>query len=456
MIQIHNLTLSFPHKTCFEDFSANIPYGSRIAIIGRNGSGKSSLLKMLMDIAMQANMTVGYVPQAIENCDNLSGGQSFNKALTEAQALSPDILLLDEPTNHLDLRNRKSLMRMIQNFPGTLVVISHDATLLRNYINKFWHIDNGKIHVFTGNYDDYMNEIMVKRSAIERKLSLLNSQKKDMHEALMKEQLRASKAKQKGEKSISQRKWPTIVSDAKARNAQETSGRKKADIACKKQEFSDQLAGIRLPDVILPKFSLNSSDIGKHVVVSVIQGAVGYDDFILQDISLCVGSVDRVAIMGDNGSGKSTIIRAIMNDPKVKRSGSWDVPKHSDIGYLDQHYNSLACDKSVLEIIQDVAPDWDHGALRHHLNDFLFRKNEEVNQRVENLSGGEKARLSLAQIAAHTPKLLILDEVTNNLDLETRRHVIEVLKFYPSAMIVISHDEDFLEAIEVNVRYNVA
>ena len=102
-----------------------------------------------------------------------------------------------------------------------------------------------------------------------------------------------------------------------------------------------------------------------------------------------------------------------------------------------------------------MAPDWDHSEVRRHLNDFLFRKNEEVNELVSNLSGGEKARLSLAQIAARSPKLLILDEVTNNLDLETRQHVIEVLKVYPGAMIVISHDEDFLDEIGVSGRYEV-
>ena len=463
MIQIHNLTLSFPHKNCFEDFSANLPYGSRIAIIGHNGSGKSGLLKMLQgaiqptsgNIQISKDMVIGYVPQVIEDFDNLSGGQRFNKALTAAIALSPDILLLDEPTNHLDSRNRKSLMRMLRGFTGTLIVVSHDVELLRNCIDRFWHIDNGKINIFAGNYDDYMNETRLKRISIEHEQSMLNRKKKDMHEALMKEQLRASKVKNKGEKSVAQKKWPTIVSDAKARNAQETSGKKKSDIAHKKHELSQQLSGLRVPEVILPKFSLSAADTSHRTLVSIIQGAVGYDDFILDDISLSVGSGERIAIIGDNGSGKSTLIRAILNDPRIIKSGSWDVTKREDIGYLDQHYNSLVADRSVLEIIQDVAPDWDHSEVRRHLNDFLFRKNEEVNELVSNLSGGEKARLSLAQIAARSPKLLILDEVTNNLDLETRQHVIEVLKVYPGAMIVISHDEDFLDEIGVSGRYEV-
>ncbi len=130
--------------------------------------------------------------------------------------------------------------------------------------------------------------------------------------------------------------------------------------------------------------------------------------------------------------------------------------KRKDIGYLDQHYGTLHPDKTVLETIADLVPAWSHAEIRRHLNDFLFRKNEEVNSPVSTLSGGEKARLSLAQIAAKTPKLLILDEITNNLDLETKEHVAQVLKAYPGAMIVISHDADFLEEIVVNSYFKIS
>ena len=127
-----------------------------------------------------------------------------------------------------------------------------------------------------------------------------------------------------------------------------------------------------------------------------------------------------------------------------------------DIGYLDQHYGTLNPDKTVLETIADLVTNWSHAEVRRHLNDFLFRKNEEVNCLVSGLSGGEKARLSLAQIAAKTPKLLILDEITNNLDLETKEHVIQVLKSYPCAMIVISHEADFLEQIGVHSHFKIS
>jgi ATPase subunit of ABC transporter with duplicated ATPase domains len=383
---------------------------------------------------------------------DLSGGQRLNKAVTEALSLDPNVLLLDEPTNHLDSRNKKSLMRMLQNYPGTLIMVSHDKELIRHCTDTLWHIDNGKVHIFSGNYDDYMREIKLKRSSIEGELELLSRQKKDMHHKLMQEQQRSSKSKAKGQKSIDQRKWPTVVSNAKAGRAEETSGRKKSAIDKRKSDLTESLSDLRLPEIIVPKFSLESSDAGRGMVIQISGASVGYFEGqpILSGISLSLGSGQRMAITGDNGSGKSTLIKAILGDESVCKTGEWYLIKREDIGYLDQHYGTLYPDKTVLETIADLIPEWPHTEIRRHLNDFLFRKNEEVNALVITLSGGEKARLSLAQIAAKTPKLLILDEITNNLDLETKEHVVQVLKAYPGAMIIISHDADFLEEIGID------
>lgn len=463
-ISLQSLGVTFPQKTCFAGFSTQIHYGSRIGVMGQNGSGKTTLLKIIKGIPepseghihVPGDVTVGYVPQVIDEFESLSGGQRLNQALTHALSLNPNVLLLDEPTNHLDQKNRASLMRCLQKFPGTLIVISHDAELLRTCVQTLWHIDQGAISVFTGNYDDFRCELERKRSSVEENLAHLNRQRKGAHQSLMKEQARAKSSRAQGEKHIKQRKWPTIVSEAKARRAEETSGSKKKEIQHKREELIDQLSHLSVPEVIVPKFSLRAADvISSRAVVTIKNGSCGYHAPLLEEIFLSLGGSERLAIQGNNGVGKSTLIRGIMNDQAVIKSGDWMVPNLEDIGYLDQHYATLIPEKTVLETIQEVVPGWPHEDIRRHLNDFLFRRNEEVSALVSTLSGGEKARLSLGQIAARTPKLLILDEMTNNLDLETRDHVIQVLQQYPGALVVISHDSDFLTKIGVQDFYDL-
>jgi ATPase subunit of ABC transporter with duplicated ATPase domains len=464
-IQLQNLCLCFPHKICFEHFNAHIHARQRIALMGRNGAGKSTLLKMLYgafdqyegEIKMPFNIQMGYVPQIIEQFTTSSGAQRFQQTLTKVLYAQPDILLLDEPTNHLDHHHKKALLRRLQRYTGTLIIASHDVALLRQTVDILWDIDNGRITIFSGDYDDYRQMRDTQRQAIAHSLSLLHREKKQMHQTLMKEQERAKKSDARGEKSIRERKWPTIVSDAKARSAIETAGKKKKAIRQQKEGLLEELAQLRLPEIITPTFSISSTDRGDRMLLSIQQGCIGYDPKqpVLNNIYLSLHSQDRIAITGDNGSGKSTFIKAILEDPLIIKSGHWILPKKQDIGYLDQHYQTLCPRQTVLESMIELAPHWSHAEIRRHLNDFLFRKNEEVNAYTTQLSGGEKARLSLAKIAAQTPKLLILDEMSNNIDLETRQHVIQVLAAYPGAMIIISHDHDFLMEIGINQYYQI-
>lgn len=462
-IQIKNLSLSFPHKVCFEHFDAEIHAGSRIAIIGSNGSGKSTLLNGLKgdfspcisgDILIPNDVILAHVPQIITDFDTASGAERFHKALTQALNLNPNVLLLDEPTNHLDRHRKQNFLHALKHYPGTLIIVSHDTELLRNSVNTVWHIIDGNIRIFSGDYDDYQQDIALKRIAIIEELSALKKQKKEMHLALMQEQVRAAKSKAKGEKSIREHKWP-LGGKTQALRAEKTSGKKKMAIEDKKKALNAKLSALRLPDKIIPNFSLAHLEFGNQVLVSITNGSISYvaENPLLQSIYLTVHACDRIAIIGDNGSGKSTLVKAILDESNVIKTGDWLKPCRKDIGYLDQHYSTLCASKSVLETISSAVPTWDHATVRKHLNDFLFRNNEEVYALVSQLSGGEKVRLCLALIAATPPKLLILDEITNNLDLETKAHITAVLSIYPGALLVISHDEDFLKAIGIQDRY---
>jgi len=462
-ICIKNISLSFSHKVCFDCFNAQVNYGDRIAIIGRNGSGKSTLLKMIAGIeSNEGNIWInesccfGYIPQTIEEFPDLSGGQRFNKMLSRVLAQNPNVLLLDEPTNHLDSSSRKSLLRMLRSYRGTLIVVSHDIELLRTSVDILWHIDNQKIHVFAGNYDDYLCETQQKIAAIEREIAILDRQKGDVHKSLMREQERAKKSKMRGEKKRRQGRWSKLVAGGKECKAQETSGRKVCGVYAKKQEIVEKLSELYVPESIRYKFSIKASSFSKDVLV-IEGGGCGYvvGKPILQNINLTVRFGDRLAIVGDNGVGKSTLLKAIYGDPTILRSGEWMVLSREDIGYLDQHYSTLDKNKSALDVIGELMPLWSHQENRVHLNNFLFRKNEEVITKIALLSGGEKARLSLARIAAKTPKILLLDEITNNIDLETKDHIIQVLREYPGTVIVISHDSDFLNSIGICKMFHV-
>ncbi|MDW9178605.1 ATP-binding cassette domain-containing protein [Legionella pneumophila] len=462
-IQFKNLSLNFTHRTCFQDFSGEIHFGDRIALIGRNGSGKSTLLKMLCgdylssgEVNIPQDVRFGYLPQLIEDYPDLSGGQRLNQVLTNILSEGPNVLLLDEPTNHLDGRNRRSLIRMLRNYPGTLIIASHDTALINAVTDTLWHVDSGQVTVFRGTYFDYQHMLEHKKSSIEHELAKLGQQKKESHLALMREQERNKRSRVQGEKKIAQRKWPTIRSHTKLGNAMTTGNKRLSQINHKKQHLLEELSSLSFPEVIKPKFKLNGQEHHKSLI-SIQDASIAYESggLILDDIQFYLHGCERVALYGDNASGKSTFVKAILGDSKITRTGEWTIPNPNAIGYLDQHYQHLSFEETVLDLMRSKMPEASHAEIRSHLNDFLFRKNEEVELKVNNLSGGEKARLSLALIAASPPRLLILDEVTNNVDLETRTHIIEVLREFPGGMLVISHDKDFLESIQIETNYQI-
>lgn len=463
-IQFVETSVSFTNKSCFEAFSTQVHYGSRVALIGRNGCGKSTLLQCLQGkiiptegrIEVPKDVRIGYVPQLIGNEDNLSGAELFNKKLSLALGNDPNLLILDEPTNHLDIKNRASLLRFLKAFQGTLFIASHDVDLLNHYVDTLWYFDNGIIHVFKGNYDNFRREMQLQRAHKEHEIAQLKGQEQNLHQALMREQVRAKKSKGKGKKSIINRKWPTIVSHAKAHRASKTSGLKRTEISEKKQNCLDKLAKLKAPEVIKPQFSIAADTPKNHDVITVTSGTIGYaDKKIMDNINFSLATGSRVALLGDNASGKSTLLKGFINHASVRLSGYWHTPPKKYIGYLDQHYDTLNLHHTVFETIQNCAPGWSNQEIRRHLCDFLFRSNEAVYAKVANLSGGERVRLALAQIAASTPQMLILDEITNNLDMETKAHVIEVLRDYPGTLVAISHDLNFLKAIKIVDFYEI-
>lgn len=463
-LRLHNLSLTFPAKTCFADVSTTVHPGDRIAIVGRNGSGKTSLLKILGNICEPSegfverphDWRVGIVPQIIQTHDTLSGGQRVQKALTEALVSQPDLLLRDEPTNYLDARGKKHLLSMLSRFSGTLIIISHDLDLLRQIPKILWHIESPRLHVFRGRYDDYVWERDQKRTSLLAEETRLRHQEKSMHQARMREQKRASKSKAKGQKSVRQRKWPPVVSNEKAARAQEITGHRQAAILEKKEAIGARLSELKMPEVITPRFHLAGAE-ARGRVLQISDGTAMYrgTSHRVTGVNIALASGERAHVRGANASGKSLLLKAICGHKAVERTGDWCVPSREKTGVLDQHYADLQPHTSVFEHIHALQPNWSSGDVRLHLNTFLFRKNEEVMAPAHTLSGGEKVRLSLAMIAAHTPQLLLLDEVTCNLDLETKAHLLQVLKAYPGAMLLVCHEDGFVEELSIHHAYEI-
>lgn len=456
-IEITGFELCIPGRSLIHDFNTIIYPGSRIGIIGDNGSGKSSLIRAIYQAQFTVNpalnlagdITIGYVPQLIFH-DSLSGGERFNNALSQALANFPELLLLDEPTNHLDSKNRHALFRLLRHNPSTMLVVSHDPELLNNYVDCLWHVHNGKVTIFNGGYDDYCRQLKQQRDKLCRRIDELKAEQKQQHQLLMKEQQRAKNSRMQGEKHISERKWPTVTSATKARRAENTSGKNAAKIRHLREEIRQQLDGLWQPEELNYSFALDCVSLDK-AVLSIVNGSCGYFNggFSLNNLNLSLSGGAHLALSGDNGSGKTTLLRAIMRDPQLWTDGEWLLPIAADIAYLDQHYTNIEDNATIMEMVNQANPELSPAELREFLNRFLFRKNEEVTKTGAMLSGGEKVRLSLALIGLCRPKLLIIDEISNNIDLTTRNHIIQVLRDYPGAMIIISHDRDFLEQLKI-------
>ena len=421
------------------------------------------MLKALVDeftnyqgmIKIPNDVKLGYIPQLFADDSQLSGGELFNKIFLETLEQLPDILLLDEPTNHLDQAHRQQLMEQVRYFYGTVIAVTHDVDFMQACFNQIWHIDRGKITVFSGKYHDYHQQLLLEKDKLNKQLKQLNSDKKKMHQKLMQEQKRAAKSSAKGAKSIANKKWATVVSHAKARCAQETSGKKKVALQENKSQILDKLNKLNLPQTLVPTFYMPTQKTS-GILVQINHGNIAYKNkTILSSINMTISTQDKIVIQGDNGSGKTTLIKAIMQDPAIIREGEWLDCDKKHIGYLDQHYRQLPHDKTILEALQQMVPHWGITQSFRHLADFLFKGKDTVNAPIAQLSGGEKARLSLALIAARPPKLLILDEITNNVDLVTIDHLLSVLYAYPGAMLLISHYQYFLDQLPINKIVNL-
>lgn len=458
VLSFHNVTLSFPAKICFSTFSATVRRGQRIGIIGPNGAGKSCLLKLITgqlapthgDLVYGGRGEIQYVPQHML-APKESGGEARMTALQRVLRVQPELLLLDEPTNDLDHGGRAVLDRGLTRFQGALLVVSHDETFLAQWCDEIWAFEGEGITVFKGGYMAYRAEgARQERERLDLYQQAQHAQKKGLHER-MKGQARQAKRKTYGQKKYAGDK---LARRAAAQRGENT--RNQQDKRCGKNQahWAQQHAQSYRPASRVIDFGMEGGQ-ASGTLVQIVGGTLwdGRGRLLMEDIHLQLSGGERVGLLGKNGAGKSTLLRAIQGDPSIQRAGDWHLPAPQKRGYIDQHCARLNAQHTLLGALQEQAPLADEAQLRAHLHVFGFVGKAVLQQRVGSLSGGERVRLAFARMALQRPQLLLLDEVTNGIDLPLKRHLEQLLRTYSGAMIVVSHDRAFMDSLALNRHY---
>ncbi|MGE9882329.1 ribosomal protection-like ABC-F family protein [Blautia obeum] len=345
--------------------------------------------------------------------DTLSGGQKTRVSLGKLLLTKPDILLLDEPTNHLDLNSIAWLETYLLNYPGAVLIVSHDRYFLNKVVTKVLEIESGKLMTYNGNYSDYAAKKQQLRDAQIKEY--LNQQQEIKHQEAVIEKLRSFNR----EKSI-----------------------KRAE---SREKMLEKIRPVEKPleANIEIHLTLEPSCVSGNDVLSVEHLSKSFPNQVLfQDISFDIKRGEHVAIIGDNGTGKTTLLK-ILNQVISADSGTFTLGTNVAIGYYDQEHHVLHMDKTIFDEISDDYPDLTNTKIRNMLAAFLFT-GDDVFKRIGDLSGGERGRVSLAKLMLSKANFLILDEPTNHLDIPSKEILEKALNNYTGTILYVSHDRYFI------------
>ncbi len=457
LLHIKNFSLSINHSILIQNFSANIFPGDRIVLIGRNGSGKTTLLKTIANNLTQENrsihapegLDIGFVPQQIPTEGSLSDGMKTIQCIRKTMKESVELLLLDEPTNYLDTEHRDMLKHLLIHYPGAIILVSHDEEFLNFFAEQIWEIEHSKINIFNGTYQEHLRFKKNNQETLISGLKSLKNQLIKTKQGAIKEQQRTSKSKRVNKKENDK----NLLAKMKDTGSK-TAGKNSSKINSIKIRTEEALAENFIRKEIQPNFLFKGKESEKNkFILSISDGSCGYQSPILSSISLHLDYGEKIHITGKNGSGKSTLLGAIMHLTNIRKEGDWYSPKLEDIGYFSSSWHFPDDTITVYEYIANQMPECSLAERRKHLNHYMFRSNREVEKPIKVLSGGERVRLAFCTIGARYPQLLILDEITNNLDIEMKKGVRKVINAFPGSVILVSHDSAFIETINIDRRY---
>lgn len=352
--------------------------------------------------------------------NTLSGGQKTRIALGKLLISKPDIILLDEPTNHLDMESIAWLENYLSSYKGSVIIVAHDRYFLDKIVSKIIEIDNGNVSVFSGNYTDY-----AAKKAILRNMQLkeyLNQQREIKHHEEV-----ITKLKQfNREKSIKR-----AESREKMLN--------KIERVDKPVELNDKMNITLEPDIVSGNDVLNVNNLSKSFD----------NNCLFENIDFEIKRGERVALIGNNGTGKTTILKLI-NGITAPDAGTITLGTNVNIGYYDQEHNILNPDNTLFDELQNAYPDLNNTRIRNTLAAFLFT-GDDVFKLIRDLSGGERGRVSLAKLMLSNANFLILDEPTNHLDIVSKEILENALNSYTGTILYVSHDRYFINTTATRI-----
>lgn len=497
-------------KILFQGVNVSIAASDRVALVGPNGVGKSTLLKIL---AGQLNASAGtvqrlgsiyYLPQistlgeAIKihtvlnfvttlseqwwQIDNilettfhtaldwslpiatLSGGELMKLFLAIGLSQEPNVLLLDEPTNHLDLMALEELRQFLQQFQGAFVIVSHKPFFLDQVVNTTWELSATEVSVYGGNFSLYRQQKQLMLEAQVRSHEVARKELKHAKAAAQREQERAAQSRRNGRLKQLHGGLSRSAAGTLKRKAEATAGKLKTKHAAAIAEATQTVADTKIKTQKTASIQLEEHYQKRKNLIE-IQGAdlwladnaAPTGQPLIKNLQLHIVWGDRIALAGANGTGKSSLAKAILQQTSSQAylaGGECLVSSTMNVVYLDQAYELVKRDRTILENMQTANSHLDYQLIRQQLGHFLFF-NDEVYKPASVLSGGELTRLAIAMITVSEIDLLILDEPTNNLDVTTVEQIVEAVNTYEGALWVISHDLDFLSCIRIDRTFKI-
>ena len=428
ILNVSMLSKAYVGKTVLKDVSFHLEDKEKAAIVGVNGSGKTTLLRCILgieeadegSIAFSKEKKMDYLAQQHadietenEDYDTLSGGQKTRKRLEEILQEKPDLLILDEPTNHLDIGSIQWLEKVLKRYDGAVLLVSHDRYFLDRIVTKVIDLERGKVRMYQGNYSAYAEK---KRQLREAEWKAFQNQQAEIkHQEAVIEKLKQFNREKSIKRAESREKMLLKVERLE-----------------KPEELENEMKLLFSPressgnDVLMAK-ELGKSYDGKRLF--------SHGTFSLQ-------RGEHVALIGDNGTGKTTLLK-ILNGLVQADEGEFRLGSKVKVAYYDQEHAVLNMEKTLFDEIQDSYPDMNNTKVRNVLAAFLFT-GDDVYKRIQDLSGGEQGRVSLAKLMLSDANFLILDEPTNHLDIQGKEVLEEAIRNYEGTVLYVSHDRYFI------------